>query len=309
MSTACTLRPEPLCMVLLFVLSSCARLQTVFVLEVLQLFKAMHFQPARPNQAYLDAWDLRRLWTYTWRRQRDAQLRDQTPRDWWVKICGLPSAFVQRRVFGVFRPGSLQDPAVARLFERIAEIRSCFLDDELNAPEEAVDDDDAYFVAAPSSPGRTAEEDTLTVGDIEAYGKQPLKDVDATVGAAEAAVKAPVTAATLPAAPGRHRSIPSLDHGFSKESLGSSIAGSTASSFVPPEMTDKQKQEVANLLKQIRALELSGCLVCNLCCPFRLRMEFRLTACASTCNEGCFLGWAGGVGRRQGPRGFPTFQR
>ena len=33
------------------------------------------------KQYYLDAWDLRRLYSFALRRQRDAEKRDQTPRD------------------------------------------------------------------------------------------------------------------------------------------------------------------------------------------------------------------------------------
>jgi hypothetical protein len=205
-------------------------------------------------------------------------------------------------------------PYVANLFERIAEVRSSFLADELEGPE-AADDDAHFFVSAPDSPGarpgrrsdkvtgladeagagsdktlmeetlqkgvEEEEEDTLTIGDIEGYAEANR--------VAEAALDQPldkklnmVEAATVPAAPGRHRSIPSLDRGMSEASSlnrSLSVADSATSEFVPPEMTDEQKREIAHVLKQIRELELSKCFVCSFTFLKPARVEGILVHC------------------------------
>ena len=49
--------------------------------QVVELFKDVKFQPKSPQQANWDAWDLRRLWTFLWRRSGDAAKRGQIPRD------------------------------------------------------------------------------------------------------------------------------------------------------------------------------------------------------------------------------------
>ena len=49
--------------------------------EVESLFQKVAYTPKQTSQASWDAWDLRRLWTFLWRRQKDAAVREQTPKD------------------------------------------------------------------------------------------------------------------------------------------------------------------------------------------------------------------------------------
>ena len=49
-------------------------------LEVEKLFRDVDHIPKNPKQGYDDAWDLRRLWTFLWRRQKDSYKRGQVPR-------------------------------------------------------------------------------------------------------------------------------------------------------------------------------------------------------------------------------------
>ena len=49
-------------------------------LQIISLYKLFKHQP-RPKEAYVAAWDLRRLYTYAYRRQNDAEKREQVPRD------------------------------------------------------------------------------------------------------------------------------------------------------------------------------------------------------------------------------------
>ena len=61
--------------------------------EVKALYRLVKHQPSSLKTAsYVDAWDLRRLYTFSFRRQRDAAKRKQTPRDWmeWVGFSTHP---------------------------------------------------------------------------------------------------------------------------------------------------------------------------------------------------------------------------
>lgn len=49
--------------------------------QVGALFDVLGYVPDNPKQAYLDAWNLRRLLSFACRRQKDAHRRGQTPRD------------------------------------------------------------------------------------------------------------------------------------------------------------------------------------------------------------------------------------
>ena len=48
--------------------------------KVEKFFELMEYEP-KPGQSKLDAWDLRRLWTFAWRRSGDAMVRGQKPRE------------------------------------------------------------------------------------------------------------------------------------------------------------------------------------------------------------------------------------
>ena len=52
-------------------------------LQVQKLFDDVGYVPPKgqEQQANWDAWDLRRLWTFLWRRSQDALKRGQHPRD------------------------------------------------------------------------------------------------------------------------------------------------------------------------------------------------------------------------------------
>ena len=48
--------------------------------QVKQLWKDVKYHP-KEDHSYKDSWDLRRLYTFCFRRQLDAFKREQTPRD------------------------------------------------------------------------------------------------------------------------------------------------------------------------------------------------------------------------------------
>ena len=134
----------------------------------------------------------------------------------------------------------VQDPDVAKLFERIAELRSSYVNDQLEASED------------PSSDVENAHE-----------VDEPLF-VDATPAPAPRSTppgSAPVTPGPAPPA-AMHRTIPSLDSAFSTDSLPPppSTPRDPAAEFIPPPMSPAQKEEVARLLRRIAVLELSECL-------------------------------------------------
>ena len=49
-------------------------------LQVVKLFEAMDYTPAKEKEAYQAAWDLRMLFAFALKRARDAAKRGQTPR-------------------------------------------------------------------------------------------------------------------------------------------------------------------------------------------------------------------------------------
>lgn len=49
--------------------------------EVNKLFDLLEFLPQNPKQPYLDAWNIKRLYGFAQRRQKDSERRGQTPRD------------------------------------------------------------------------------------------------------------------------------------------------------------------------------------------------------------------------------------
>lgn len=54
-----------------------------YALKVRELYSLVKYDTKDPKKdSYHDAWDLRRLYTFAWRRHRDAQKRGQSPRDW-----------------------------------------------------------------------------------------------------------------------------------------------------------------------------------------------------------------------------------
>lgn len=54
--------------------------------QVVKLYKLCSYQPKK-KESYTAVWDLRRLYTYSFRRQLDAFKRNQVPRDWGIKNC------------------------------------------------------------------------------------------------------------------------------------------------------------------------------------------------------------------------------
>lgn len=53
------------------------------LLQVKSLYKLMKYDSMDVKKdSYLDSWDLRRLYSYSFRRQLDATKRAQVPRDW-----------------------------------------------------------------------------------------------------------------------------------------------------------------------------------------------------------------------------------
>ena len=52
------------------------------ILQVKSLYRLVKFDsPNITHDSYVGSWDLRRLYTYAWRRQLDAEKRKQLPRD------------------------------------------------------------------------------------------------------------------------------------------------------------------------------------------------------------------------------------
>ena len=52
------------------------------ILQVKSLYRLVKFDSSNiTHDSYVDSWDLRRLYTYAWRRQLDAEKRKQLPRD------------------------------------------------------------------------------------------------------------------------------------------------------------------------------------------------------------------------------------
>ena len=67
---------------------------TPFFWEVKKLYKLMKFESKNiKNDSYCDAWELRRLYTFAFRRQNDAAKRSQRPRDRWEM--GMGGGIVQ----------------------------------------------------------------------------------------------------------------------------------------------------------------------------------------------------------------------
>lgn len=52
-------------------------------LEVKHMYTLLKYNTTNPKmEAYQDAWHLRRLYTFAFKRQHDAEQRGQRPRDW-----------------------------------------------------------------------------------------------------------------------------------------------------------------------------------------------------------------------------------
>ena len=63
--------------------------------QVKVLYGLVKHQPSNVKMSsYIDAWDLRRLYTFAFRRQLDAAKRKQRPRDWLKWACS-PTAFLK----------------------------------------------------------------------------------------------------------------------------------------------------------------------------------------------------------------------
>ena len=45
------------------------------------LFEKVAVEPSNPKQAYLDAWAVRQMLSFAFKRQKDADRRDQTPKE------------------------------------------------------------------------------------------------------------------------------------------------------------------------------------------------------------------------------------
>ena len=125
-------------------------------LQVLKLYELTKVTPWE-QQVYREAWDLRRLYTFSFRRQLDAFKREQTPRDQGCETCDREimgkRSCLQWFSESSFKLPKLQDPRVAELFELIAGYREqwamaaeCFQGTKKIA-DEADDDDDGPKIA------------------------------------------------------------------------------------------------------------------------------------------------------------------
>lgn len=57
-------------------------------LQVRELYRLVKYEPKNAKtESYVDAWNLRRLYTFSFRRQLDAAKRDQNPRDRCFLFC------------------------------------------------------------------------------------------------------------------------------------------------------------------------------------------------------------------------------
>lgn len=210
------------------------------ILQVKALFSLVKLDPADPTDSYLDAWDLRRLYTYAWRRQNDAAKRKQIPRDpgypipWWfysnvpryiyisfskfqyMDAVSVPSFYEFKA--GEFPNASGQDPKIKELFNKIAKYRALFKDlwREESQPSLA-NDDESYDVAPPSgSPAARP-------GDVGTTEHHPEGPSDSGSGALDAQM---------------------AEMGFGEEEISM--------------MTDEQKQEVVALLSSIEKQEMNS---------------------------------------------------
>jgi len=98
--------------------------------EVRALYGLVKYDTAKPKlESYIDAWDLRRLYTFCFRRQRDAAKRGQKPRD----------------------------PKVRAMFEKIAQLREIWNSESWDESDYPVpgDDDDQYTPADDSAKSST----------------------------------------------------------------------------------------------------------------------------------------------------------
>jgi len=86
-------------------------------MEVKELYRLVGFDSKNPaNDCYVDAWDIRRLYTFAWRRQNDAAKRKQVPRDW-----GGQKLFecLQRKIDKITSFGKLQIIFVSNIYTSI----------------------------------------------------------------------------------------------------------------------------------------------------------------------------------------------
>ena len=146
-----------------------------------------------------------------------------------------------------------KDPYVAQLFERIEELRSSYVNDQLEAEdaatatsdiENARDIDDEYFEEAPA----------------ERKKKRKISP-ESSSAPSVAGTLTPVTvegAASVKSAPCRMRSVPSIDRGFSDVTPTPPATPRPTADFTPPPMSADEKAELTKVLQQIALLELTA---------------------------------------------------
>ena len=94
--------------------------------EVKSLYYLLTIEPDDKQQAYKDAWTLRRMLRFACRRQAECKRRGQTPRDTW-HLMRLQMRFCDFGVFFLLFScgfGPVKDSNVVKLFEEIDELRA-----------------------------------------------------------------------------------------------------------------------------------------------------------------------------------------
>ena len=125
--------------------------------QVQALYKLVKFDCGNIKQAsYQDAWDLRRLYTFAFRRQLDAKKRNQIPRDWDLEwpFC-FHDSFLH--VYRQLQDNPAQDEKLGQLFQKIASYRKKWEDQQSLLEEDARDDvpihhDDEGYKCASTAP-------------------------------------------------------------------------------------------------------------------------------------------------------------
>ena len=144
-----------------------------------------------------------------------------------------------------------KDPDVARLFQRIEDLRSTYVNDQLEAEELATvnsdvenarEIDDDYFEPAPTAESKKRRKNS--------------PHSSAAPSSTEPSTPAPVgdkASALL-----RMRSVPSIDRGFSDVTPTPPATPRPAPDFSPPAMSADEKAELTKVLQQIALLELTA---------------------------------------------------
>ncbi|OLP76354.1 hypothetical protein AK812_SmicGene43723 [Symbiodinium microadriaticum] len=215
--------------------------------EVAKLFSDVGFVPKSAQQANWDAWDLRRLWTFLWRRSADAMKRGQRPRD----------------------------PAVLQLFNRVEKIRSKMAEQQMEVDGDGTNDDDLFETDevapvgddAPMGDEIPVDDSAPAVDDAapEVDDAAPLDDEAPRVDRAPVAEVAHAGAEVMEDVAGvageappmhRYRSKRSLETMHELASPATSLKSSGSEFTIPPNMSEEEKRELAEVLDQIHSLNI-----------------------------------------------------